>query len=127
MIRPQIRTVPGVTEVNTIGGYEKQFHVTPDPAKLLAYGLEIPRRARGTRPKQCQRGRGLHRAKWRAVSDPGSGAGHDLNDIRHIVVGNHHGVPIHIEDVAEVGLGKELRTGAATRTGKRPSWAPCSC
>ena len=39
MIRPQLRLVPGVTEINTIGGYEKEFHITPDPAQLLAFGL----------------------------------------------------------------------------------------
>ena len=48
-MRPQLRNVPGVTEVNTIGGYVKQFHVTPDPAKLVAYGLTLPRRDGGAR------------------------------------------------------------------------------
>ena len=41
IVRPQLRTVPGVTEVNSIGGYERQIHVTPDPAKLRAYGLSF--------------------------------------------------------------------------------------
>jgi heavy metal efflux system protein len=41
VIRPQLRQVPGVTEINTIGGYEKEFHVTPDPARLLAFGLSF--------------------------------------------------------------------------------------
>ena len=69
-IRPQLRNVPGVTEVNTIGGFEKQFHVTPDPDALVAYGLTFRDVVRRARAQQRQRGRRLHRAQGRAVPGP---------------------------------------------------------
>ena len=65
----------GVTEVNTIGGYEKQFHVTPDPARLLAFGLTFDDIVEALREQQHQHGRGLHRAQRRAVPDSLAGPG----------------------------------------------------
>ena len=74
-IRPQLRNVPGVTEVNTIGGYEKQFHVTPDPARLVAYGLTFHDVLEALAKQQRQRRRRLHRAQRRAVPGPRARAG----------------------------------------------------
>ena len=119
IVKPQLRTVPGVTEVNTIGGYEKQFHVTPDPMKLIAYGLSFRDVMRGPGHEQRQRGRRLHRAQRRAVPRPRRPAAcTDLEDIRR-----HRGrdpqrrARSSCSDVAEVRLGKELRTGAGTANG----------
>ena len=73
IIKPQLRTVPGIVEVNTIGGYERQFHVLPDPARLIAYKLTFRdvMTALARQQRQCRRG--LHRAQRRAV--PGAHAG----------------------------------------------------
>ena len=57
-MKPQLRTVPGVTEINTIGGYEKQFHVTPDPMRLVAYGLTFRDVLAGAAAATTQRRRG---------------------------------------------------------------------
>ena len=65
-VRPQLRSVPGVTEVNTIGGFAKQIHVAPDPAKLLAYGLTLDDVVEARREEQRERRRGLHRAQRRS-------------------------------------------------------------
>ncbi|MDQ3563528.1 MAG: CusA/CzcA family heavy metal efflux RND transporter [Pseudomonadota bacterium] len=118
VIRPQIRTVPGVTEVNSIGGYVKQYHVTPDPAKLIAYGLSFQDVLEALARNNANVGAGYieHRGEQYLIRAPGQVA--DLDDIRHIMVGNHQGVPIYIKDIAEVLLGEELRTGAATQNGE---------
>jgi cobalt-zinc-cadmium resistance protein CzcA len=118
VIRPQIRTVPGVTEVNSVGGYVKQFHVTPDPAKLIAYGLSFHDVLGALLRNNANMGAGYieHRGEQYLIRAPGQVL--DLGDIRHIIVGNRQGVPIYIKDIAEVLLGEELRTGAATQNGQ---------
>ena len=72
-IAPRLRTVPGVIEVNTCGGEDKQYQVVVDPAKLVAYGLSLQAGVRGRRARQRQRGRRLHRAQPRAVRHPRRG------------------------------------------------------
>ena len=118
VIRPQLRTVPGVTEVNSIGGYVKQYHVTPDPAKLIAYGLSFHDVIEALARNNANVGAGYieHRGEQYLIRAPGQVA--DLKDIRHIIVGNRQGVPIYIKDIAEALLGEELRTGAATQNGE---------
>jgi len=118
VIKPQLRNVPGVTEVNTIGGYEKQYHVTPFPEKLIEYGLSFHDILQALAKNNANIGAGYieHRGEQYLVRSPGQVA--DIEDIRQIIVGNYKGVPIYIKDIAEVLLGKELRTGAATENGK---------
>lgn len=118
VIRPQLRNIPGVTEVNTIGGYEKQYHVTPYPEKLIAYGLSFHDILHALARNNANVGAGYieHSGEQYLIRAPGQVAG--IEDIRQIIIGNYRGVPIYIKDVAEVLLGKELRTGAATENGK---------
>jgi cobalt-zinc-cadmium resistance protein CzcA len=118
IIKPQLRTLTGVAEVNSIGGYVKQFHVTPDPEKLISYGIDFPTVLGALMKNNSNAGAGYieHVGEQYLIRSPGQVSG--LDDIRTIVVGVHKGVPIHIGDVAEVLLGKELRTGAATRNGE---------
>ncbi len=108
----------GVAEINTIGGYAKQFLIAPDPKKLAAYKLTLGDLQNASAAQQRERRRRLHRAARRAVADRAPGQVKDMDDIRGIIVSNVDGVPIRIRDVAEVGLGKELRTGAATENGR---------
>ena len=117
VIRPQLLQVPGVTEVNSIGGYAKQFHVQPDPAKLLAYGLTFEQVSEDIERNNANQGAGyLERNKEQLlVRIPGQVKG--LEDLRRLVVATREGLPITVGDIAEVALGKELRTGAATRDG----------
>jgi heavy metal efflux system protein len=118
VIRPQLLTVPGVTEVNSIGGYDKQYHVTPDPQKLIAYGLGFRDVLRALTENNNNVGAGYieHHGEQYLIRAPGRV--YTLDEIRNIVLGSFQGVPIYIRDVAEVLLGKELRTGAATKDGK---------
>lgn len=118
IVRPQLRQTPGVVEVNTIGGYTKQFHVLPDPDRLLAFDLTLQNLMVALARNNLNSGAGyIERfgAQY-LIHSPGQLA--DLEDIRDITVAKRDGVPIHLHDVAEVMLGHELRTGAATQDGK---------
>lgn len=118
IVRPQLRTVPGVADVNSIGGYTKQFHVTPDPAKLVAYGLTFRDVMTALAANNANVGAGYieRRGEQYLVRAPGQVA--TLADIEKIVVGHARGTPTYVSDVAQVALGQELRTGAATEDGR---------
>lgn len=118
IIRPQLRQVPGVTEVNTIGGYEKQFHVTPDPAKLVAYNIDFEDVIKALQSNNANVGAGYieKNGEQLLVRSPGQMVG--ISDIETAIVAHHDQRAITIADVAEVALGKQLRTGAATRDGE---------
>ncbi|RKZ68436.1 MAG: CusA/CzcA family heavy metal efflux RND transporter [Gammaproteobacteria bacterium] len=118
IVRPQLRQTPGVVEVNTIGGYNKQFHVLPDPDKLLAFDLTLQDIMAALARNNINTGAGyIERfgAQY-LIRSPGQLA--SLEDIKHITISKRHGVPVTIQDVAEIQLGSELRNGAATQNGK---------
>jgi len=118
IIRPQLRNTPGVTEINTIGGYEKQFHVTPDPYKLISHGLTFSDVIAALSANNANVGAGyIERSSGQyLVRIPGQVT--DLEDIRSITVKSVHSVPVFVRDVATVHFGKELRLGAATKNGE---------
>lgn len=117
IIRPQLRQVPGVSEVNSIGGYAKQYQVAPDPARLLAYGVTLADLMKALEANNINVGAGYieTNGEEQLVRVPGQLA--NLDAIRRAVVATREGTPITVGDVAEVRIGKELRTGAATRDG----------
>jgi cobalt-zinc-cadmium resistance protein CzcA len=118
IIKPQLRTVPGVVEVNTIGGFEKQFHVLPDPSRMMAYKLSFRDVMKALAENNANVGAGYieRNGEQYLVRTPGQVA--NISDIRDIVIGSHAGVPIRVGDLAEVREGKDLRTGAATLNGE---------
>jgi heavy metal efflux system protein len=118
IVKPQLRTVPGVTEVNTIGGYVKQYHVTPDPAKLVAYGLTFRSVLDALSANNLNAGAGYieHIGEQYLVRIPGVIT--NVDDVGAILVGVEDGTPIRIRDLATIGVGEELRTGAATENGE---------
>ncbi|WP_164083980.1 CusA/CzcA family heavy metal efflux RND transporter [Stenotrophomonas maltophilia] len=117
VIRPQLRTTPGVTEVNTIGGFERQIHITPDPAQLVAPGFTLNDVVAAVMRNNQNIGAGYieRNGQQFLVRVPGQLA--NLEAIGNIVLDRRDGVPIRVRDVASVGEGKELRTGAATQNG----------
>ena len=118
VVRPQLRMVPGVAEVNTIGGYERQYHVTPDPMQLAAMGLSLSDVVGALERNNANRGAGYveRGGEQILIRIPGQAANEaELGDI---VIATRGGVPIRVSDVAQVGIGSELRTGAATENGK---------
>ncbi|TDI46728.1 MAG: CusA/CzcA family heavy metal efflux RND transporter [Acidobacteria bacterium] len=118
IIRPQLRNVPGVADVNTIGGYVKQFHVTPDPAKLIGYGLTFQDVVAALAKNNSNVGAGYIERNGEQYLIRAPGQVRNIQEIRQIVISNREGVPIYVTDVADVILGKELRTGAATANGQ---------
>jgi cobalt-zinc-cadmium resistance protein CzcA len=118
IIKPQLRNVTGVSEVNTIGGFEKQFHVLPDPSKLMAYRLSFRDVMTALAANNANVGAGYieRNGEQYLVRTPGQVA--NVADIRRIVIGSRNGVPVRIDDVADVQEGKDLRSGAATHDGK---------
>lgn len=118
VVRPQLRTVPGVTEVNTIGGYVKQFHITPSPGKLTSYNLSLGDIASALSANNSSVGAGYveRRGEQYLIRMPGQVSG--LDEIGGVVVAMRDGLPIRVKDVADVLLGAELRTGAASENGR---------
>jgi heavy metal efflux system protein len=118
IIRPQLMRVPGVVEVNPIGGYKKQILVAPEPAKLLAYGMSYAEVVNAVEQNNGNRGVGFiehNGAQW-LMRVPGQAS--NLQDLENIIIRQQQGLPIRLKDVATVSLGKELRSGAATQNGR---------
>ncbi|GAB7524811.1 efflux RND transporter permease subunit [Paraburkholderia sp. 2C] len=118
VIRPQLRNVPGVAEVNSIGGYVKEFRVAPDPAKLMSYGLTLADIVRALERNNENVGAGYieKRGEQYLVRVPGQA--NSTDDLANIVLGNAGGIPVRVKDVAQVDVGRELRSGAATANGR---------
>lgn len=118
IIKPQLRNVPGVTEINSIGGFERQFQVAPIPERLLAYGLTLPDVVQALERNNANVGAGYieRRGEQYLIRAPGQVG--SLEDLRNVVLANNSGTPVRIRDVAEVDIGQDLRTGAATDNGR---------
>lgn len=118
IIRPQLAQVPGVIEINTIGGYEKQYHVTPSPKKLLEVGVSLEELVAALRANNANRGAGYIERNGQQLLVRSPGQLKTISDMEQVVIANRDGAPVTVKDVAEVAIGKELRTGAATLDGK---------
>ncbi len=118
VIRPQLRNVAGVAEINSTGGFTKEYHVTPQPERLVAYGLGFRDVVDALARNNANVGAGYieRNGEQYLIRAPGQVA--TMDDIRQIVVGSHDSVPVYVRDVANVIVGDELRTGAATRNGE---------
>src|SRR6202790_4587522 len=118
IIRPQLRTVPGLSEVNTVGGFEKQFHVLPDPAQLMAYKLSFRDIMTALAANNANVGAGYieRNGEQYLVRTPGQVG--NIDEIKEIVIGSRNGVPVGVSDIADVSEGRDLRAGAATLNGK---------
>ncbi len=118
VVKPQLRTTPGVTEVNSIGGYEKQFQVLPDPQKLLAYGISLRDLFEALAQNNANAGGAYIEHEEEQYLVRGIGLVQSLEDIQNIVLGTRENVPVYVRDIAEVKVGPEIRTGSATRDGR---------
>ena len=118
VVKPQLRNVPGVTEINSIGGFEKQYVVAPNLERLGAYGLSLADVVNALEKNNSNQGAGYieRRGEQYLVRAPGQVK--SIEDIGDIIIGTAQGQPIRVRDVADVELGRELRTGAATENGK---------
>ncbi|MEO5831514.1 MAG: CusA/CzcA family heavy metal efflux RND transporter [Rhodanobacter sp.] len=118
VIRPQLRNLAGVTEVNTVGGYVRQFHVTPDTTKLAAYHLTLSDVQAAIERNNANIGAGyIERfGEQYLIRVPGQIT--DMKGLRTTVIARRDGVTLRVQDVATVTEGSELRTGAATENGQ---------
>ncbi len=118
VVKPQLRTVPGVVEVNAIGGYVKEYHVAPYPDRMLAYGVSLRVLMQALAANNASVGAGYieRSGEQYLVRVPGQVSG--VEDIGRIVVGSRAGTTIRVRDLAEILIGRELRTGAATENGR---------
>jgi cobalt-zinc-cadmium resistance protein CzcA len=118
IIRPQLRNVPGVAGVDSIGGYTKQYHVQPEPAKLIGLGVSFAELAEALEKNNSSRGAGYVERNGEGYVVRSGGRLENMEDIEQVVLATRNGVPVRIKDVAAVSIGSELRTGSASENGK---------
>ena len=118
IIKPQLLTVEGVTEINSIGGYEQQVHIEPYPEKLISYELTFHDVLEALERNNAFAGGGYIEHRGEQYIIQASGLVTKLETIRKIPLLTIDGVPIYIQDIGDVHFGNALRTGAATLDGK---------
>lgn len=118
IIRPQLKNIKGVTEINSIGGFAKQFHVTPHPNKLISLGLTLEDIFRVVSQNNNNIGAGYLEKFGEQYLIRVPGQVKNIAEIENIIIAQRNSLPIRIKDVADVINGQELRTGAATQNGK---------
>lgn len=118
VIRPQLRTVPGVADVNALGGMVRCFEVVPDNAKLLARGITITALTEAIANNNKNDGAGRLNEGEENLLVRAEGRFQSLEDIKQTVIKSVNHVPISVQDVAEVRIGSLTRYGAVTRNGK---------
>lgn len=117
IIRPQLKGLPGVAEVDAIGGFQQQYQVQPDPEKLLSFGLSFPDVIAALERNNTSVGAGYVEQRGESYVVRADGRLETTQDIGNVIIANKNGVPVFLKDVAEVGLGRELRTGSASENG----------
>ncbi len=115
---PMLKTIPGVNEINSFGGYIKQYQVVADPDKLLRYDLSLAEIEEALRKNNRNVGGNILQTDSRQALVRGIGLLQSLEDIRTIVVKSEHGVPVLMGDVADVRSGEAVRQGASHKDGK---------
>ena len=121
LIRMQLRTVPGIAGVDSIGGYVKQYHVQPDPMKLVSYGLTFRDVIESLERNNISTGAGYIEHKGEMYIVRAAGRITTLDEMESIVVGSRSGTPIYVRDIVVPGgvrIGRELRTGSASENGE---------
>ena len=118
IVGPQLARVPGVTEINNIGGHEREYLIAPNPAKLLAFNLSFSDVSAALAKNNSNVGAGYIERNGSQYLVRSPGQVETLDDIRRIVIGHQGNAPITVADVADVTLGRDLRTGAATMNGE---------
>ncbi|WP_238256805.1 efflux RND transporter permease subunit, partial [Methylorubrum podarium] len=118
IIRPQIKTVPGVAGVDGIGGFEKQYHVQPDPTKLTALDLSFSDVARALEANNANQGARYLEDNGEGYVVRAAGRLESMGEIENVLVTTRGGVPVRIKDIAEVRIGRDLRTGSASEDGQ---------
>lgn len=117
IIRPQLRMLPGVADVDSLGGYVKQYVVEPDPAKMAAHGVSFAELARTLEEANVSVGANYIRRSGESYLVRADGRLRNQDEMARAVVANRNGVPVTVGQVARINVGGELRAGAASRDG----------
>lgn len=118
VVKPELRKVRGVAEVNSWGGYEKQFHVITEPRRLVKYGLTLEQLVEALEDNNHNVGGGQVVRSGESLLVHGIGLTTNVQEIADIVISSQDGVPVRVRDVAEVKIDHEIRRGAVTGAGK---------
>ena len=118
VVKPQLRNIPGVTEINSIGGYAKEYLVAPNTEQLASYGLSLTDIMTALDRNNANIGAGYIERKGEQYLIRAPGQVQSVDDIGNVLLTAVNGQAIRVRDVAEVSIGRELRTGAATDNGK---------
>jgi cobalt-zinc-cadmium resistance protein CzcA len=118
IIRPQVKTVRGVAGVDSIGGFDKQYHVQPDPMKLTALDLSFADIGRALEANNANQGARYLEDNGEGYVVRAAGRLETMEDIGSVVVTTRGGVPVRISDIAEVRIGRDLRTGSGSEDGR---------
>ncbi|HUE64081.1 MAG TPA: CusA/CzcA family heavy metal efflux RND transporter [Rhizomicrobium sp.] len=118
ILRPQLRTVPGVADIDSLGGYEKQYVVSPDPAKLVGYGISYSDVAKGLEAANLSVGANYIQRAGEAYLVHADARIHTIDEISRAVIAIRGGVPVTVRDIGTVRIGGDFRTGAASKNGR---------
>jgi cobalt-zinc-cadmium resistance protein CzcA len=117
VVKPQLRTVPGVAEVNSFGGFERQYQVLVRPEGLVSHGLTLRQVFEAVAANNLNQGGGYIVKGSEQLVIRGVGQVQSLDQIRNVVVTSKGGVPVRVRDVADVAYGPAIRQGAVTQDG----------
>lgn len=118
LIAPLLRAIPGVNEVNSFGGFVKQFHILVNPESLQKYGLTLNEVLEAVAQNNANAGGNFIQHGWEQAYVRSVGMIGDIQDIENIVLRAKDGTPLYLKDVAEIGIGHQIRQGAVSRDGK---------
>lgn len=118
VVGPQLRRLEGVNEINSFGGFVKQYHVIPDPDLLIKYGISLGEVTAALQANNANAGGGFVERDWEQFNVVASGLAGGVADLENIVLKAEGGTPVFLKDVAAVEIGRQTRNGAVTKDGK---------
>lgn len=118
IVSPQLRRLAGVNEVNSFGGFVKQYHVIPDPALLLKYGISIKDIIEALESNNANAPGSFIVRDWEQINVISRGLAQGIPDIERIVLKAEKGTPVYLRDVAEIRIGHQTRNGVVTKDGQ---------
>ncbi len=118
IVRPQLQRVEGVAEVNSIGGYEKTYIVSPDLTRLQQIQISVAELEQALQDNNSNRGAGFIEDNGQQLTVRVPGLLSSIQDIENVTISTKNGLPIRVSDVASVSIGHDLRTGGATYNGE---------
>ena len=121
VVRPQLRSIPGVAEINSQGGYVRQYQVMVDPDRLRHFGLTVRQVYEAVAANNANAGGGVLAQNSEQFLIRGLGLIHSVEDFQRIVIRATDGVPVFLRQVADVQLGTQVRVGSVVKNGTTES------